>query len=190
MFYCKNCNFSLEITKNSALNPDNDITQIRNLATPQELVKVVLNNADVGNDVQFKISFNLNTLKDYLSEQKQIYEDQYQAVIDKFQQIVKQQKNTVQYYFICNTCSTSYVLQPGTVIYSINYDKSSGGLVDDDVTVRAQDPILPRTKDYTCPNKSCTSHKNLVDKEAVFYRNNKNFHLAYICTLCNTKWSV
>ena len=38
--------------------------------------------------------------------------------------------------------------------------------------------ILPRTKDYICPNIKCKAHdKKYVDREAVFYRINKTYRL-------------
>ena len=42
------------------------------------------------------------------------------------------------------------------------------------INTRLNDFTLPRTKDFICPNKNCISHKNNLDKEAVFYRPYKN----------------
>lgn len=188
MFYCKNCNYSLEITKN--VNRELDVTQIKNISTPEELIELVIYNKKYDQDVQLNITFNEQVLKDYITKQSKLYDEQIDAILDKFQQVLRHQKNISHFYFTCNNCSTSYVLQPGTTIYSINFDKSSSNVIDEDITVKAHDPTLPRTKDYICQNKSCASHKDLENKEAVFYRNGKDFQLKYICTMCYTNWNV
>ena len=50
------------------------------------------------------------------------------------------------------------------------------------------DPILPRTHDYTCKNPNCISHKNIESKEAVFYKEKNTFKVIYICTVCYFSW--
>lgn len=188
MFYCKNCDYSLEISKNN--NPELDVTRIKNINNPANLVKIVIKNEKVEQDIQYNINFNDKELKDYLNERSDLSDYQKDIIIGKFEQIIKHQKNISKFFFVCNNCSTSYVLQPGTSIYSINFDKSVGGMIDEDVSVKIQDPILPRTKDYICPNKTCESRKDSKNKEAIFYRNGKDYHLKYICTICKTQWNI
>ena len=85
----------------------------------------------------------------------------------------------------------TYVLQPGTNLFSINFDTKSKTVYGDDVVLKCLNPILPRTRDYICPNSDCNSNTQTdSNKEAVFYRNNKDYNLKYICCLCHTQWSV
>ena len=105
------------------------------------------------------------------------------------------QKNISQFYLACTNCATTYFLEPGTVIDSINFEKSAI-INDEDVKIRISDPTLARTKDYICPNSKCVtntkkSDKNiLLEKEAVFYRSGKEFNIKYICCQCNTQWGT
>ena len=54
---------------------------------------------------------------------------------------------------------------------------------DDDVKHRINDPTLPRTKDFICPNSKCISNTKktdkevLINKEAVFYRPTKEYNI-------------
>ena len=56
--------------------------------------------------------------------------------------------------------------------------------------ILAQDPALPRTKDYSCKNLNCITHQDKKSKEAVFYREPNSFKLNYLCTVCNFSWSI
>ena len=46
--------------------------------------------------------------------------------------------------------------------------------------------ILYHTREYTCPNKECISHKDPVQREAKFFRQNKTYRSIYICCACGT----
>lgn len=181
MEYCKNCNFSLEITRNNK----RDDTNVKVIAKPEELVKL-----KVSNDVNYVINFNENTLKDYIKDNNIMENDAYEY-LKKFKNLVKQQKSVANFSFLCTNCGTSYVIQPGTIFYNINLNNKSKAQTDDDVELKCMNPILPRTKDYICPNSSCKTHKDLLNKEAVFYRvAHEEYNLKYICCTCKTQWSV
>ena len=64
-----------------------------------------------------------------------------------------------------------------------------GAKEKDIIENKLEDLTLPRTKDYICPNNKCDSHKNFVEKEAIFYRPFKNsYNLKYVCGQCMTSW--
>ena len=112
-----------------------------------------------------------------------------------YKQIVKFQKSVSTFYLSCTNCSTTYFLEPGTMIDSINYEKSAV-ITDDDVKIRNLDPSLLRTKDYICPNSKCITNTKssdkdvMINKEAVFYRSGKEYNIKYICCQCNTQWGT
>jgi hypothetical protein len=180
MDYCKNCQYSLDITRNTKRDEGN----IKTISKPEELYKL-----KPSNDLQYIINFNEVVLKEYLKE-KNIEGDDYNAVIDKFKRLLKQQKTIAPFMFLCTNCGSSFVIQPGTILYDFNLDTKGKATDEDDIELKCQDPILPRTKDYICPNKSCKSHNNSLEKEAVFYRNSSGYNLRYICCECKTQWSV
>ena len=205
MFYCKYCSDTLEIVKNPNLASENLTTQIE---TPNELVKIFFSDLDakknkyVNSDTQYSIMWaesEINNLDFNLivkSHENEIsIEDLKNKIINMYRQIVKFQKNTSVFYLSCTNCTTTYFLEPGTMIDSINYEKSSI-INDDDVKVRSADPTLLRTKDYICPNLKCVTNTKssdenvLINKEAVFYRSGKEYNIKYICCQCNTQWGT
>jgi len=49
---------------------------------------------------------------------------------------------------------------------------------------------LPRTKDFTCKNSNCITHKDSKLKEAVFLKIPKSYNLTYVCTTCHYSWNL
>ena len=90
--------------------------------------------------------------------------------------------------FFCNNCHYSKGIEEGAILYresfyNNNYEDLS--IIDS----RLDESIMPRTKDFICPNKKCISHKNGKDKEAIFYRPYKDSHqIKYICKDCKVSW--
>lgn len=188
MSFCKNCDNSLDITKNVSQDVDNK--NIKIIVKPDEFIKIINDIKKKGaTTTVYQITFNEIILKNHL-DTLNLSKEQYDEYINKYKEIFKQQKNISKFYFICSNCSSTYVLQSGMVLYSINLESSSQMIInhDEDLKQKCLDPILPRTKDYICPNKDCKSHKDDNIKEAVFYDSNKNNNISYICCACNKKW--
>lgn len=87
----------------------------------------------------------------------------------------------------CNQCKNVEDIASGTVIYE-NKRNRALKVANDDVIINT--PTLRRTKDFICPNKQCASHKDLKNKEAVFYRvSSSSFEIEYLCTQCRTRFA-
>ena len=73
-------------------------------------------------------------------------------------------------------------------------DKLDKIISNDENILFCANPMLPRTHDYICKNNLCpTNNKdNKINKEAVFFRENKSFNKSfkvnYICTVCYYNW--
>jgi hypothetical protein len=206
MFYCKYCSDTLEIIKNPNLANEAAIKQIDSV---DELVEIFFSDLEskknkfINSDTQFSIMWaeseidNLDfkqLIKTY-GIQGLTPEDLKTQLSNMYRQIVKFQKSVSNFYLSCTNCSTTYFLEPGTVIDSINYEKSAAAN-DDDAKIRLNDPTLPRTKDFICPNSKCVTNTKsddinvLVNKEAVFYRSGKEYNIKYICCQCNAQWGT
>jgi len=206
MFYCKYCSDSLEIIKNTNISNEDKTKQIEN---PENLFQIYLEDIEskknryINSDFQYTIMWpesdieNLN-FKELIKNNNLnniSEEDLKNNLINKYREFVKSQKNISTFYLSCTNCSTTYFLEPETIIDSINFEKSAI-INDDDIKSRISDPTLLRTKDYICPNSKCQtnlkkSDKNiLLEKEAVFYRSGKEYNIKYICCLCNTQWGT
>ena len=206
MFYCKYCADSLEITKNANLEIEDRKKSVDNV---EHLFEIYLEDIEykknklINSDFQYSIlwseeeinNLNLSKLIKENKLEKITEEELKNNLIVMYRQIIKSQKNISQFYLECTNCATTYFLEPGTVIDSINFEKSAI-INDEDVKIRTSDPTLARTKDYICPNSKCVtntkkSDKNiLLEKEAVFYRSGKEFNIKYICCQCNTQWGT
>lgn len=207
MFYCKYCSDTLEITKNvnqsveENIQPINDATELFHIVIDDIEFK---KNKFINSDVQFSINWaesliddiNLKDLVKTVKLNNDITVDELKLmIIAKYRQIVKSQKNISQFFLLCTNCATTYFLEPGTIIESINYEKSIIN-IENDSHIRVNDPTLPRTKDFICPNQKCvnntkkTDRETLIQKEAVFYRNSKEYNIRYICCQCNAVWGT
>lgn len=206
MFYCKYCSDTLEIIKNTNLANEAATKQIESV---DELVEIFFNDLEskknkfINSDTQFSIMWAESEIdKLDLKQLLKTYgvtgltsEELKAQLSNMYRQIVKFQKSVSNFYLSCTNCSTTYFLEPGTMIDSINFEKSAG-TNDDDAKIRANDPTLPRTKDFICPNSKCVTNvksndeSTLVNKEAVFYRLGKEYNIKYICCQCNTQWGT
>ena len=176
MFFCPKCNYSLDISKNIPQEISGDI-QLRD---PKDFIDMFQENDLEGN---IKIIFSK---KDMLSNRyyKKLDSNEKEEIQTKFNEI-----NSIGYnlaYFVCKNCQFITKINKGSTIYSVT-TKSNNVITS---KYRHLDNTLPRTKDYICPNSKCNSHKS-KDKEAVFYRPEKNsYRLEYECVTCNTKWDI
>lgn len=181
MFFCQNCNNSLDIAKNMNVKKV-DKTIIN---TPEEFIKL-----DDSIIKDYYLNFNENNLKLYLKKEN-INSDKINNILKKFNKILINQKDLSQFYLKCINCNTSNVLQSGTILYSINFLATNTiDITNDDIMIKCHDPILPRTNDYICHNSKCKTHKDINNKEAVFFRNDKDFNLTYICCICYNQWYI
>jgi hypothetical protein len=180
MFFCPKCNYSLDISKTIPHEISGDIQ----LKIPKDFIDMFLDNELEGNIKLMFSKKDLLSTKDYKKLSDEIKED----VNKKFIELNSTGYNIA--YFICKNCQFITKLNQGTTIYKVSLN-SNNNQYEENIDIRNKDNTLPRTKDYICPNNKCNSHKNLLDKEAVFYRPDKNsYRLEYNCSICNTIWDV
>jgi hypothetical protein len=93
------------------------------------------------------------------------------------------------FYLFCTNCGYSRPLDSGFHILS----KNPSGVASlhnysDESKIRnaVHTGIHPRTREFTCPNKECASHKKGNPTEAVFIRDGDTYRLIYVCTTCLT----
>ena len=89
----------------------------------------------------------------------------------------------------CSNCNFVKFIPQGTILLEDRYTKSKKKDNVYNSSLRTKDKTLPRTKDFVCPNKSCKSHKDLLNKEAVFYREKDKMNLTWMCCTCETYWT-
>jgi hypothetical protein len=88
-------------------------------------------------------------------------------------------------YFLCKNCGYNEPIKEGTLIFSRSTENTNKSMAFDDINY-INDPTLPLTRNYVCPNNKCESHKNAEQREAVFYRLPHSYKVRYICKTCHT----
>ena len=94
-------------------------------------------------------------------------------------------------YMMCNNCGYAKSMEPGTLILSRISRKEEIKYISDHSKYKdmVDDPSLPITRKYICPNKDCESHKNHAKREAVWFRPNRHTYVTiFICRSCKTMW--
>ena len=177
MYFCPKCKSLLNITK-TINNPT--YFKINNL---DELI------TSIQNDNLYGI-IEINFIEKDLINNKKIkkLDNKLQNKIINTYNQSKLYKN-IPTYFICNYCNYHKSIIPGTIMYTKSlcnrYKDNSKLLIDSLIN----DNTLPRTKDFICPNKECTTSNMNIDREAIFYRPySGDYDVNYICCTCKTEW--
>jgi hypothetical protein len=180
-FICTKCQFLLIITKSSNTN-------VIKISTASEFMSAIKSEEVVDYDIVLE----RGELETYLTK-KNVAATERQKILDKYN-VMRSQKQIISKYIIkCTSCGENYVLHPETIIYSLNFGKQQTSFNDDNIDLKIYDQTLPRTKDYICPNTKCetnTKNFNNNNKEAVFYRASKSYHIKYACVNCKTSWNI
>ena len=73
----------------------------------------------------------------------------------------------------------------------MNTSSSSGFLDPSKFKFMRYDKTLPRTREYTCQNKSCTTHKVPEKKSAAWFRPELDSYVTYyVCEECGENWNT
>jgi hypothetical protein len=179
MYFCPKCSYSFDISKATTLSKDKDNRKI--ISKLPELFKLIDSNADMA---LYRADFH----KEELTGNKR-----YMKLTDNMKDTLNQlfEKHVISgAEFKCNNCNNTEPIKDTILLYKITIDNIPQKITTiEENKFISNDPLLPRTRDYTCRNPSCITHKNNKIKEAVFYRNNNNtFSLYHICTICHIGW--
>lgn len=89
-------------------------------------------------------------------------------------------------YFRCGYCKNVEPILPRTKIFSKILDKPTNECSNTDYRYMFNNKILPRTKNYECPNEKCVTKIEPDKKEAIFFREVNSYKILYQCTACET----
>jgi hypothetical protein len=177
MYFCPNCSYSFDIVKSVNLSVKDPRIQIVKL---NEGIKLYEENKDMSKYVAI---FN----RDETSKNKK-----YQKLDDKQKAIFNQIFDAITSSgaeFKCNNCNNVQPINNTVLLYNLNMEeKNTFTRTLEENEFICNDPILPRTHDYTCRNPNCITHKDIKRKESVFYKEKNSFKVNYICTVCYFSW--
>lgn len=190
MFFCNQCNFMFNITKDVKSKQiggkiNKAITNLFNkYYTGESLEEDDYKNItiqDIKNDSRYDEDMNVKNQQKFRSWLK----SQNPSFIANIN--APQTGGSNEAYFICKSCQNTKLIDPGTIIYSKNYSTNSS-IDTEDYTYAIYDSTLPRTRNYICKNKNCKSHTDDKLKEAVITKNNMD-QIVYVCVACSKYWS-
>jgi len=189
MEFCPNCSSLLEIVQ------DNTLPVQSGGVNYETVIESILSNID--NIDSIKKTLNNIEIKDILksSDYKSLSLNNQELLYNIFEEILPPNKkkissiiankseNIYDIFYKCNDCSYNKIIEPKTLIYSESVKREESHLTD--LSYLIDDPLYPRTKNYTCINKDCESHTS-TNKMALFKRmNNKKL---LICEICKHQW--
>ena len=178
MYYCSKCNYTFDVTK-TLLDNSNQIEIITSLSV---IIKKIKNDEKLTN-VKLNLKFSdFENDKEY-TKLKDSIKNKIKSLINK--------ENTNKMIFKCLNCNYESTIDKTIRLYYLNLktDIDIKSTIEDN-KIYIQNPIFPRTKDYTCKNINCLTHKNKKIKEAVYIKNENTFDLKYICSVCFTDWNL
>jgi hypothetical protein len=177
MYFCPSCSYSFDIVKSSTSAAKDSRTEIAKMS---EAIKLYEDKEDM---TKYVATFS----RDETSKNKK-----YQKLDDKQKAIFNQIFDALTSSgaeFRCNNCNNIQPIKSTILLYNLNMEeKNTSTRTLEENEFICNDPILPRTHDYTCKNPNCITHKDSKRKEAVFYKEKNSFKVNYICTICYFSW--
>lgn len=210
MFFCPKCNNSFDITKTgiqkggvlNSESSDSEETTSSSSKKPSDVYDILINKIMNDDDVKQSdiIKINMTELvkhpsyRKLKSTEKEYVSNMISDLIPKDQKKIMEEKTDKLSsdnlaYFQCNNCGFMEKITPNTLIYSKTSQEISQNYSVGDYKDMIYSDIIPRTKNYLCPNKTCLSHTDINKKEAVFFRRNNTYEVKYVCTVCKTDFN-
>jgi hypothetical protein len=108
-------------------------------------------------------------------------------VSEKLEKLFAKTDISTQAFYVCKTCSWSQKIKPKTQILSKMGNKSQKSYLNlDKYQNMADSKILPRSRNYICPNEDCPGIEDPIKHEAVFYRIDGTMDTMYTCCACKS----
>ena len=175
MFFCSQCKYVFDIRKGNIIIDKENIKDIDNI------FKLVKKNKDLS---KFTTDIELDEIKSN-NKYKLLSSSQQNKILELYQ------NNNSNGIFQCNNCGYQENITKSLNLYSINFNNTNTvELSTEDLKLLVKDPTLPRTRDYTCKNVKCITHKNNNIKESIYYRDDNTYNINYCCTVCYTNWKL
>ncbi len=191
MFYCPKCLNIYNITK--SIKTSDQLGQLGG-SKLDVIIEKILSNEDIEDD-KIKLDeddlIQLNKIDSYKklqNKQKDYVFNYLNDMIQKKKIINKDNKIAKKMYFICKSCGNNEPIKEGSMIISRQSNKEITNETGFNSKEYLEMKIYPRTRQYSCLNDKCESHKKSEKKSAMFMRINGTYKIRYICEACETSW--
>ena len=178
MYFCPKCNYSFDIAKSTKMTDDR-----KKLDNPIDVFKRLKAKKNLLNYVATFPKEEMTEHKIYkkLSEQdKKILEN-----------VFNENMSSSGIEFKCLNCNYRKPINETIKLYQMNFNTTQDVYrSNDDNKLLALNPIFPRTRDYSCVNVNCITHKDTANKEAVYFREKESYQTKYVCCVCYNSWDL
>lgn len=185
MFFCPKCSYSLDLKKSTLIGDKQVI-----IPTKKNVVKSVTS----GINQIIKENVHPSEIKPTFTKEQMLKNKNYGKLNiqekNKMLEIFNQNGGGSGAMFLCNNCNWKKEIVSTVKLYSYDTQENVKKISPNEYIMIFNNPILSRTRDYTCKNKECSSHKNLENKEAVFFHENDSLQVKYICGVCYSSWNI
>lgn len=185
MFFCPKCSYSLDLKKSTVIGNKTVIASTKKVnvkSVTAGINKVIKENI---NPFEIKPSFTKDQMTKNKNYGKLSMEDK-----NKMLEIFNQSGGATGAMFLCNNCSWIKEIDSTIKLYTFNNKQDITQLTQEEYFMIFNNPILSRTKDYSCKNNKCTTHTKPENKEAVFFHNGKSLNVRYVCGTCYSSWFI
>lgn len=190
MSFCPDCDNILDISKNASikssigLNTPDTISETSDTDQFNNVIKSLLNDNELNKNELILASnndiFKSNSYMDLTKPDKK-------KIDEKISLLIKEIDSTIGAYYVCDNCNYSKPIEKKTLITSKESANSTNNYVDNKkFKNQIYNKCLPISRAYICVNKSCASHADHSQREAVFYR--VGMQVWYTCKACQSFW--
>ena len=196
MFYCEVCNNILDITRTkpgiegkneepsnvssgSEQNDEENYEKIlKKLESGDEISNEELASIDISRMIKLPYYKKINNKGKLKKKLMNMIEDMTNSDLN------------IKAYYMCRNCSFSSPIKSGYHVISLPPEGENANPEIYEHPTRLSNlvhsNILPRTRNFKCPNVNCGTNKSKIPTEAVFFRMDNVYQLIYICTVCQT----
>lgn len=194
--FCKHCGNILDISRN-APNKDTgdedtpiDVSDTDNVIDMESIIDRLNEGEQLSQEEISGIDFIALQRHEYFQKKSVKDKRKIKKIID---QLVDRKDTTDgnASYYVCKSCSYYEPIKSGQLILSRSNESSTSA--DMEIPEKYKNHVfsktLPRTREYNCPNKSCSTHTGAT-REAVFFRIRNTTQTYYGCKLCHEVWKI
>lgn len=184
MFFCPKCSYSLDLKKSAIINNKTVVAPTKKVLAKSVTAGIKLIKEGI-DPLTIKPSFTKTQMTKNKNYGK-LKEDEKLKMIEIFEQ----SGGASGAMFLCNNCGWIKNIDSTIKLYTFESKDNTTQLSPNEYFMIFNNPILSRTKDYTCKNKVCETHKKPEKKEAVFFHDGKTLQVKYICGTCYNAWNI
>jgi len=183
--FCPDCGSVLNISKT---NISSKQSQNINLLSNDDDIDNIIKKASMEEEDNIFLPENFN-LETFLNNKNfiKLPDNKKKLIMGKIEKNLAIDNSSLLFYS-CKSCSWTQKIPPGTKLLTkvSNSEKNSSQYSNlEKYKNKIHSNILPLTRNYICPNKSCPSATDFNKREAVIFReNNNSMKVLYICKAC------